>query len=265
MGNFKCNFQVITAPVLTYMGLSAYWGVSRGGFRGWAPKRFSRARTVSVGFSRNEDFPGQPVWAQPALSNDGPEPTIFGGTAAREFVRMSFDFEDQFLVPTQGYVKSRAIVDKAERVVYYVESENGLLHQADFDLNDNWVEEVNFSVSGEMAITPRSDVLLVADTRGVITAYQVADIPVTEVPSDMPSDGPSMEPTPLPSISMAPILTESPTYHPTIVETTFAPTKMTEAPVAPPTAPVGPVPVSSGSIRSLSIASVSFVVAYILF
>lgn len=265
MGNFERDFQSLTAPVMTNKGLSAYWGVSRGGFRGWTPKRFSRARTVSVGFSRNVDFPGQPIWAQPALSNDGPEPIIFGGTASREFVRMSFDFDRQFVIPTQGYVKSKAIVDKADRAVYYVESENGLLHQADFEsLDDNWTEQVNFSVSGEMAITPRSDVLLVADTRGVITAYQVAEIPVTAVPSDMPSDGPSMEPSPAPSISMAPVLTGTPTNIPTQGDTTLTPTDSTEAPVMAPVTPV-PSPVSSGSIRSLSMASAAIVAASMLF
>lgn len=246
MGNFERDFQSLTAPVMTNSGLSAYWGVSRGGFRGWIPKRFSRARTVSIGFSRNVDFAGQPVWAQPALSNDGPEPTVFGGTSAREFIRMSYDFEDITVVQTEGYVKSAAIVDGDDRVVYYVETDTGLLHQADFrDLDDIWTQQINFSVSGEMAITPNSDVLLVADTRGVITAFQVAEIPVTESPSDMPSDGPSMEPTPAPSISMMPVdITAVPTGGPTMATTT-ATTVASEAPAdptIPPVVPVEPVP-----------------------
>merc|ERR1712078_251144 len=141
MGSFERDFQAIAPPVMTNKGLSAYWGVSRGGFRGWIPKRFSRARDVSVGFTRNRDFAGQPVWAPPALSNDGPEPTIFGGTSAREFVRMSYGFDRQFVVPTEGYVKSAAKVDGGERAVYYVETETGTLHQADFDrLGDLWTE-----------------------------------------------------------------------------------------------------------------------------
>jgi len=267
MGNFERDFQSLTAPVMTNKGLSAYWGVSRGGFRGWTPKRFSRARSVSIGFSRNTDFPGQPVWAQPALSNDGPEPTIFGGTAAREFVRMSYDFEDTEVVATEGYVKTAAIVDGAERCVYYVETETGTLHQADFDdLFDYWTEPVNFSVDGEMAITPKSDVLIVADTRGVISAFQVAEIPVTDAPTGMPSDAPSFSPTPAPTITKAPIApTEAPVVAPT------------EAPVAPPTdAPVAPTAVeveitvdpvdemSGGSVRSLFVASAAVFVAAML-
>ena len=73
IGNFIRDFQAVTPPVITNRGLSAYWGVSRGGFRGWIPKRFSRARDVAVGFTRNPDFAGQPVFAPPALSNDGSE------------------------------------------------------------------------------------------------------------------------------------------------------------------------------------------------
>jgi hypothetical protein len=269
MGTFERDFQSLTAPVITNKGLSAYWGVSRGGFRGWTPKRFSRARTVSVGFSRNDDFPGQSVWAQPVLSNDGPTPTIFGGTAAREFMRMDFDFESQFVVPTQGYVTTAAVVDGGERAVYYVESETGLLHQASVDnLSDFWTESINFSVSGEMCITPRSDILLVADARGVISAFQVAEIPVTEAPSDMPSDGPSMAPSPAPTLTKAPVeVTDSPTD---------APVAPTDAPVVAPTdAPVAPVSVvievdpepeleASGSVRSLVMAFAAVLVTAML-
>jgi hypothetical protein len=252
MGNFERDFQTLTPPVMTNNGLSAYWGVSRSGFRGWTPKRFSRARSDTVGFTRNEDFPGQPVWACPALSNDGPEPTIFGGSAAKEFVRMSYDFSEQLIVPTSGYVKTTAIVDGDERAVYYVESDTGILHQAGFDdLIDLWSFAVNFSVDGEMAITPRSDVVLVADTRGVITALQVAEIQTTEAPSLMPSDGPSMDPTAAPAIT---------TSAPTALATTGAPVAetTTEAPVASPvTAPVsGPVsePVASPVMAPVAVA-----------
>mmetsp|Transcript_25319 Transcript_25319/g.54000 ORF Transcript_25319/g.54000 Transcript_25319/m.54000 type:complete len:558 (+) Transcript_25319:111-1784(+) len=274
MGSFERDFQSLTAPVITNKGLSAYWGVSRGGFRGWTPKRFSRARTVSVGFSRNEDFPGQPIWAQPALSDDGPEPVVFGGTAAKEFVRMSSDFEDREVVVTGGYVKAKAAVDPDGRAVYYVESDTGILHAADFDtLEDLWTESINFSVNGEITLTPRSDILLVADTRGVISAYQVAEIPTTDMPSDMPSDGPSLAPTVSPTISMAPVVsTETPTMAPIPTEAPVAPVAATEAPVAPPVAapvsvpqpaPTAPV-VSSAASRSVFLASAAFFLAALL-
>ena len=284
MGNFERDFQALTAPVMTNNGMSAYWAVSRSGFRGWTPKRFSRARTVTVGFSRNDDFPGQPVWAPPALSNDGPEPTIFGGSAAKEFVRMSYDFSEQIVVPTVGYVKTMALVDGDDRAVYYVESNTGTLHQANFnDLTDLWNQAMNFSVDGEMALTPRSDVLLVADTRGVITAFQVADIPITEAPSSLPSDGPSMEPSNVPTISKAPVVTtESPTAAvvPTdapvvATEVTGVPTTepVAEAVEAPISAPVpAPVtdtdttsaPTSGSSVRSIFMAFAAILVAGLL-
>lgn len=260
IGNFIRDFQSVTPPVITNGGLSAYWGVSRGGFRGWIPKRFSRARDVSIGFTRNPDFAGQPVFAPPALSNDGPEPTIFGGTAAREFVKLSFDFEEQIVVDTDGFIKAAAKIDAEERAVYYVE-DNGIVHFADFEtLEDISTEAMAFTVTAEMALTPKSDVLLVANGRGVITAFQVAEIPVTDAPSDMPSDGPSMAPTPAPSVSMAPS-TPAPTGSPTTLSPTTTPVVVpTEAPVALPTdAPSG------SSTRSIFAASVAIVVAALMF
>lgn len=267
MGNFERDFQSITPPVITNKGLSAYWSVSRSGFRGWTPKRFSRARDVSVGFARNDDFAGQPVWAAPALSNDGPEPFLFGGSAAREFVKMDWNFGETVVVPTQGYVKSKALIDGEERAVYYVESDNGILHGANFDdVEDMWTQPMNFTVYGEMALTPRSDVLIVADTRGVITAYQVAEIPVTDAPSDVPSDGPSLSPTMKPSISQAPVVVViSPTEAPieVVINPTEAPVA-TDAPVETLGTPVvvdpTPAPTSSGASRSLVMASAAILV-----
>lgn len=262
MGSFERDFQAIAPPVMTNKGLSAYWGVSRGGFRGWIPKRFSRARDVSVGFTRNRDFAGQPVWATPALSNDGPEPTIFGGTSAREFVRMSYDFDRQFVVPTEGYVKSAAKVDGGERAVYYVETETGTLHQADFDdLGDLWTEGVGFSVDGEMTLTPRSDVLLVADTRGVITAFQVAEIPVTESPTAMPSDFPTISPTMSPTDTKPPVVE---TVAPTAGETDAVPVDAPAADPTPETTPEAPAADSSGSVRSFFAASAALLAAAML-
>lgn len=235
MGNFERDFQTIAPPVMTNKGLSGYWGVSRSGFRGWTPKRFSRARSATIGFARNEDFPGQPIWAAPALSNDGPEPYIFGGSAARQFVRMNFDFSEQLAVATEGYVKTSPIVDGDERAVYYVESDTGTLHQAKFDdLSDNWNFPINFSVDGNMAITPKFDVIIIPDSRGVITALQVADIRVTESPSALPSDGPSMTPTDVPTMTKPPVLT---TYAPTMISTTTSPVYISET-VAPVSSPV---------------------------
>jgi hypothetical protein len=263
MGSIERDFMSDTAPVLTNKGLSAYWGVTRSSFRGWIPKRFNRSRDVSTGFTRNDDFAGQAIFAQPALSNDGPTPTIFGGSAAREFIKMDYDFENQVKVSLDSYVKSAAIVDGAERAVYYVESETGKLHQARVNnLRDIWTEEINFTVSGEMCITPSSDVLLIADTKGVISAFQVAEILVTASPSDIPSDGPSMEP------SMTPTISSAPTVSPTA-----SPVTPTDAPVVAPTdAPVVTVvvepepedPDASGSVRSLAMAFAALVVTALL-
>jgi len=154
--------------------LSAYWGVSRNGFRGWVSKRFSRARNAVAGFERNEKTSGQPVFAAPTLSNDDEFPVVFGGTASNQFVRMNFDFTEIIEVPTIGYIKARAIVDSNDRAVYYVE-DNGMIHQANFDdLTDEWTYILPNGVDGEMAITSQSDVIIIADINGMITALKVS-------------------------------------------------------------------------------------------
>ncbi|VEU40059.1 unnamed protein product [Pseudo-nitzschia multistriata] len=270
IGSFIRDFQSITPPVMTNNGMSAYWGVSRSGFRGWTPKRFSRARDVSVGFTRNEDFPGQPVWAPPTLSDDGLEPFLFGGSAAREFVKMSWDFRERIVVPTGGYVKTKAIIDGDSRVVYYMESDNGILHSADFDdVDDIWTVPFNFTVDGEMALTPRSDVLIAADSKGAITALQVADIPVTDAPSQLPSDGPSLAPTMRPTISAAPsvyvaVPTEVPTAAPLAPDTEAPVTVQLPSATAAPVATPVVAPTSSSATLSCFIASAAVIVAAML-
>ena len=195
LGESAIDFQSTTAPVITNGGLSAYWGVTRSGFRVWADKRFTRARTAAAGFTRNTDFQGTATFAQPALSNDGPEPVMFGGTASPEFVRLNFDFTAQVVVPAGSVIFSKAVVDAEERGAYFVET-SGILHFVDFTtLADIWTQSIDFRVEGEMAVTPNYAVVIVPDARGVIKAYQVADIPVTEAPSDFPSDMPSMAPS----------------------------------------------------------------------
>eukprot|EP00539_Tryblionella_compressa_P003491 CAMPEP_0178753660 /NCGR_PEP_ID=MMETSP0744-20121128/11731_1 /TAXON_ID=913974 /ORGANISM="Nitzschia punctata, Strain CCMP561" /LENGTH=550 /DNA_ID=CAMNT_0020407493 /DNA_START=29 /DNA_END=1681 /DNA_ORIENTATION=+ len=257
LGDFQRDFQSISPPVITNEGFSAYWGVTRSSFRVWDNKRFSRARTEAAGFERNDDFLGQAVWAAPALSNDGPEPIVFGGSASTEFVRMNFDFTQTSFVTTDSLIYSRAIVDGETRAVYYVEA-NGNLHQADVDtLADIWNFTVNFAVEGQMAITPRNDVVVVADTRGIIKGVQVAEIPVTDAPSDFPSDMPSMAPTgdDTPAPTAASVSTPAPTPSVAAVGDS------TDSPVAPVSVPTGETtteaPVSGGVASSYQQSMIS--------
>ncbi|KAG7361839.1 PQQ-like domain containing protein [Nitzschia inconspicua] len=222
LGEIASDFQSITPPVITNEGLSAYWGVSRSSYRGWNTRRFSRARSVSAGFTRNANFAGQAVFAAPALSNSGPDPIIYGGSASNEFIRMNIEFEFT-TIPTQAPIMSKAIVDGEGRAVYYVEM-NGNLHQANADtIADIWNYTMNFAVEGEMALTPNNDVLIVADRRGVIQALAVAEILGTEAPSAFPSDMPSMAPsgddTPAPTGADVPtdVAGPSPTVSPVSV------------------------------------------------
>jgi hypothetical protein len=252
MGDFERDFQSIAPPVMTNGGLSAYWAVTRSAVHGWTPKRFSRARSEAVGFTRNGDNPGQACWAAPALSTSEEEPFVFGGSANAEFYRLNFDMSEQIVVPTSSVIKTKAAVDGEDRAVYFVET-NGNLHQADFNTLENiWNYTINFSVEGEMAMTPNSAILIIADTRGVIQAIQVSDFAETESPSSFPSDMPSQAPIGSPTISPAPAAgggvgedTLSPTSFPTAIpgnetETDF-PTATPSAVVAPETPVVAPV------------------------
>jgi hypothetical protein len=87
---------------------------------------------------------------------------------------MNFDFTEIIEVPTIGYIKAKAIVDSNDRAVYYVE-DNGMIHQANFDdLTDEWTYILPNGVDGEMAITSQSDVIIIADINGMITALKVS-------------------------------------------------------------------------------------------
>jgi hypothetical protein len=238
LGNFERDFQSITAPVITNQGLSAYWSVSRSAFQAWTGKEFSRARSWAAGFTRSTEFAGQPVYATPALSNDGADPILFCGTASPEFVRMNADFTAQVVVPTTSLIMSKALIDSEERAVYFVETD-GILHQVSFtDITDIWTYPINFAVEGEIAITPKNDVVIVADTRGVITGIQVAEITGTDSPSAFPSDMPSMAPSgdgPLDTTPEAPVAAPvdtptSPVEAPTTADATEAPGAATPAP-----------------------------------
>jgi hypothetical protein len=256
LGDFERDFQSNTPPVITNEGLSAFWGVSRSGFQGWNDKRFSRARSVAIGFTRNIDFAGEAVYAAPALSNDGPDPIIFGGSASNEFVRLDAEFASPVVVPTEALIMSKAVVDGEERAVYYVEM-NGNLHQADVDtLADIWNYTVNFAVEGEMALSPNSDVLVIADRRGVIRGLQVAEIAGTESPSEFPSDMPSMAPSGDETVA--------PVAGPTSGESvpTDAPVAGGE-PVPPTTDPTDP-PAASASQRMLVVAAIATVACMLL-
>mmetsp|Transcript_39729 Transcript_39729/g.95869 ORF Transcript_39729/g.95869 Transcript_39729/m.95869 type:complete len:535 (+) Transcript_39729:175-1779(+) len=189
------DFQVTTPPVMTNDGQIAYWGVARSGFRGWTNRKFSRVRNAVDGFARNSDFPGQPVFATPAVSHgsDSSQPVVFGGTSSNEFVRLNHDFSESVVVKTNSLIKSRAVVDVNDRAVYYVE-EDGTLHQVDFDLlTDTWTHSVVSSTSdsnvhGEMTLTPAGDVLLVADTSGTVKGLQVSEMSSTAIEAGVSRD-----------------------------------------------------------------------------
>jgi hypothetical protein len=164
---------------------------------------------------------------------------------------MNFDYTEQLVKTTDSLIYTAAKVDGAERVVYWVES-SGMLHQDDLELAAIWNFTLGFAVQGEMALTPNSAVLIVADTRGVVTALQVAEIPDTISPSDFPSDMPSMAPSGLgttapvaapvaPSVPVteAPVAPTSPVSTPTSAPVSVPTGSPVAAPTSPPSAAFG--------------------------
>jgi hypothetical protein len=240
LGDEPRGFQAITPPSITNEGRSAYWSVSRSSYIAWVGEEgldrwhFNRGSNGNQGFTRNDDFPGTPCFAAPALSSDPAQPVVFGGSAFTEFIRLNYDFTEEIIVRTDSHIMAKAVVDPEDRTVYYAES-NGLIHQARFDnIADIWQYALGFGVEGEIALSSNGAILYVADTRGFITALQVAEIPITGAPSAIPSDAPSSVPTKAPVTP-----TEAPTAGPTAtIVASAAPTNgptatVTSAPTSP--------------------------------
>jgi hypothetical protein len=216
LGDEPRDFQSGRPPVMANEGRSAYWAISRSAFWAWVGEgtngrgKFNRGPTGNVGFTRNDAFAGQAPFATPALSSDSAAPFVFGGSAHLEFIRLNFDYTQQVVVATESHIMASAIVDPEDRAVYYVES-NGMVHQVNFDsIGDIWTYTLGFGVEGEIALHPNGRALYIADTRGLITALQVAEIPQTTAPSVFPTDIASESPSKAPAVP-----TESPTSSPT--------------------------------------------------
>lgn len=268
MGEEPRSFQTITAPTITNQGLSSYWSTSRSNFYGWYgsttnPRgRFNRGPQAVAGFTRNDVFAGQPVFASPAVSNGivtpPTEPVIFGGTAATEFVRLNYNFSEQVVVNTNSLIKAEARVDPYDRVVYFVE-EAGTIHQVDFDtIQDLWVYNASNTVEGEMALNPKGSILYVADSSGLVTALQVSNLPITTAPTAAPTANITSEaPTALPIVGGE---TPAPTPSPTAGEDTPQPTvgAGAEAPT------VAPAPSAASSQPMILISVVSMVLCLFL-
>jgi plastocyanin len=250
LGDMAREFLGASAPVITNEGRSVYYSISRSGFVCWVGEEglpreyFSRAATRTVGFTRNSGFPGTPVFASPALSSDSAQPVVFGGSASAEFVRMTYDLSSTLAVDTTSHIMAEAKVDPGDRTVYFVES-SGMLHSVNFNnIQNRWSFDVGFSVEGDMAMSADGSVLYIGDTRGMITAVQVAEIAPTPEPSSLPTALASESPSSAPSVP-----TEPPSGVPTGVPTTDVPT---QSPTASPTkapveAPTSEAPVVTGT------------------
>jgi hypothetical protein len=184
------NFRAIAPPTITNEGRSAYWPMTLSAVLAWVGEEgdptfhFNRAPFGAAGLTRDEDVPGQAIFASPALSRTkvSTEEVLFGGSAGLEFYRLDSNFSNEIVVATSSPIFGQAVVDPGDRVVYYAES-SGVIHQANFDtLEDNWTYNVTVNpnltvaVAGGIALHPNGDVLYIADTEGGITALEVADV-----------------------------------------------------------------------------------------
>lgn len=277
LGNNQRNFQTNTAPVIIQDGLTAFISASRSNFYGWYGNvdnrrgSFNRGPQATASFDRRPGS-GEPVYASPAVSNDRDAPFIFGGTSAVQFMRLNYDFsEAQTRIDLESFIQAEARVDPFDRAVYFVE-ETGILHSVDFNniATDFWTVILDAACTGEMAVSANGYYLYVADEDGFVTAFQVAEIPITESPSDGPTDAPSDAPSASPSTTAPTIATtEEPTMAP--VDETASPTAApvedpTEAPVFTPVedptaAPVVTTPPSAASRPAAFVAILALVVS----
>ena len=251
LGAVGRDFQTNNPPVLTNEGRSLYWGVSRSSYRAWVgspsspglPRfRFDGGHRFSRELKFNDIFRGESVFAAPALSSDPLEPFMFGSSASAQFAKLTWDFNEtlEIVVTTDSFVTTTAKIDD-DKFVYYIESANGRVHQANFeDLSDRFAIDLNFEVEGESALSKDGSILYVASTNGNITALQLGEIPETPSPTSSPTVStmpPTSSPTKAPTTSPTEAPTTSPTEVPTISPTTASPTQapITSAPSLRPT------------------------------
>jgi hypothetical protein len=245
LGTEARDFQAVQKPVFTNEGRTMYWGNSRSQFRCWVGQegqnryRFSRAPTSIASFTRGS--PARISVAAPlAVTNNKTNILLFGGSAAREFVRLSEDFTDQLVVATSGLVTTQAHVSPDDMYVYYVES-GGRIHQASTgDLLDSWVYSIQ-AVQGEFALRKDGTILFVADVAGTVQALQVAELPLDSLP---PSGTQTISPSNLSSLTTTPV--SAPSSSPPVIKPTIAPvtsdptsTPISDSTLAPSSKPVG--------------------------
>jgi hypothetical protein len=229
------TFQASTAPVLTKMGLSMYWAVTRAEQYCWvgnnATKRefFNRGRTNSVSLSR-----GDPAWissrASPSLSHgfmmassnsssnsSSGDLAVFGPGASNQIFRLDENYTELLTTNTSWIVSSRVAVSPDDAVIYYA-TQDGVVAQLDATTLDMiWSTTTLSPVSADIVLNSAGTILFVADINGVITAYQVASSGAPTPSPTMPgtSDFPSASPTEGPGVPTALPTAESSNGAPT--------------------------------------------------
>jgi len=265
-------FVSIAPPMMFNDGFSAYIPAAKSTLSGLHPfedEGLNRGsfndRHFTANFERlNERGNAKPwaaMWTTPVKSSDPVEPIIFGSSASYEVYRIPADFRNnpdnlKTVVTTNTLVKIDVQV-AFDTYVYYIEQDDGLVHQANFNnLSDkktytNIVDGDVIEFTGQSALRSDGSVLYVPDGTGSIVALQVAELVETASPTMMPSASPTTSPaptTPFPSSSPSASPTSAPTTSPTMMPTespTNSPTSMpTTSPTSMPTSSPTMMPTS---------------------
>lgn len=245
------DFKASTAPVLSRFGRAMYWSVTRSQTQAWVANisgpaaRFDRGRSATQEFTR-----GSPVYigarATPTLSSDPNEPYVYGPSASQELFRLSYDFSERVMVQTSAIMSSRVVVSPQDDYIYYV-LQNGNLTQARAStLETVWSISLNAPVESDMALSLDGTTLFVADTAGLVRAFQVATGGTAPNGTVSPTSAPLL--TASPSGSLA-----SPTTSlaPSMAPVSGNPVSLSsEVPSAIPTFSSKPIPASPSSSQT---------------
>jgi hypothetical protein len=229
------DFQADAPPLITDLGQSMFWGVSRNAVVAWPETTFDRDPGGNkVSFSPRGNPVSRPVIAKIASSRSGAlsDRVLFTGSAANHFAAIDIGIGndglpqifEKWVVDTGSPIYTEAQVSPDDAVVYTIE-ELGTVHAVDAATGAvNWSTAVQgFVRASAFAQSPEGDVIYFGDSDGIIHAWKVAEAPVT-------ATGAPVTVAPVVPVTMAPV-----------APVTVAPVTMAPVSPSPPTATAAPV------------------------
>lgn len=218
------NYQAKSAPVLADGGLSLYWSMVRGEFRGWIDQRFSRGHSSIISLGR-----GDPAYiAGRASPTIGADDSVYGPGAGLVVFKADSLLENVTTAETDGIVSGRLALTLDDEYIAYGTQSGSLAMLSTSDMTPKWTLSSTLkSIKGDLAVDEYR--IFVGDdggnSVGSVVAFEIAyrEVPPTSPPTSAPTDIPTRAPT-----TMAPTTTPtaSPTLEPTrlgLLESTFKP------------------------------------------